>query len=200
MFKRFLRLLLAVAFLDAASPAFTTHYEVQRFADCNAASFYAADHPLVGLFSYRLQAQYAGTSITPSGSLGFRATTRVRYALDPNHSQMSLPKWSWRKMTASQQVDLLDFVSALRNHEIGHVEIAQHGIAGRESTITVLAATPAQAKSRLAAAGSDQLRTLYAEILQAEKTYDRVTSHGMQQRDGPAYGFRGGPNVEFGCR
>lgn len=200
MFGRLLCLSLAVAFLGAASPAYRTHYEVQRFADCNAASLYAAEHPHVGLFSYRLQAQYLDTTVTPAGALGFRASTRVRYALDGKHSQMSLPKWSWPKMTAAQRADLIDFVSALRNHELGHVEIALRGISGRESTITALAASASQAKARLAAAGASQLRALYAETLQTEKTYDRVTGHGMQQVDGPAYGFRGGENVEFGCR
>lgn len=200
MFRQLFCTALAVALLAATPPVYTTRYDVRRFHDCNAAAFYAADHPLVGLYQYRFQARFVGTTITHVPSLGYRGSARIIYSLAQDQSTMILPRWSWPNMTATQQEGFTDFVSALRNHELGHVEIALHGVAGRASTITVLENSFPQARSMLQAAVNGQLQTLATEVLRTEKTYDRVTGHGTQQVDGPSYGFRGGENVVFGCR
>ena len=95
---------------------------------------------------------------------------------------------------------MVRFLSTLRNHEAGHTEIAQRGIGGRESNITVLAKSAPDAKKQMQLALSDQLRALYDEVLETQKTYDRVTDHGISQSEGPQYKFRGGDDVVFSCR
>ncbi|MBC5816727.1 MAG: DUF922 domain-containing protein [Candidatus Eremiobacteraeota bacterium] len=200
MFKQLFCTALAVALLAATPRVYTTRYDVRRFHDCNAAAFYAADHPLVGLYRYRFQARFVGTTITHVPSLGYRGSARIMYSLAPGQSTIVLPRWSWPDMSASQRETLGDFADALRNHEIGHVEIALAGIAGRTSTITVLGQSFAQTKAMLQSAGDNQLNSLASEVLRTEKTYDRVTGHGTEQVEGPSYGFRGGENVKFGCR
>jgi len=200
MFKQLFCTTLAVALLAATPRVYTTRYDVRRFHDCNAAAFYAADHPLVGLYQYRFQARFANITITRVPSLGYRGRAHIVYSLAPGQSIMILPRWSWPNMTVSQLDMLRDFADALRSHEIGHVEIALAGIADRTSSITVLGQSFSQAKAMLQSAGDNQLKSLAIEVLRTEKTYDRVTGHGTEQVEGPSYGFRGGENVVFGCR
>jgi|GEM_PF-4066288 len=200
MVKNIFCMALAVALLGTTPQAYSVRYDMRRFHDCNAAAFYAADHPLVGLYRYRFQARFVNTTITHDPSLGYRGIGHIVYSLAPGQSTMILPRWSWPNMSGSQRKMLGDFADALRNHEIGHVEIALAGIAGRASAVTVLGKSFAQAKAILQSAGDNQLKSIASEVLRTEKTYDRVTGHGTEQVEGPSYGFRGGENVNFGCR
>ena len=102
-------------------------------------------------------------------------------------------------MTQTQNARLLEFVHAVRNHEIGHALIAEHGVAGRRSEIMVLSNSQRGAKERLEGVLTSQLRALYDEVLETQKTYDRVTAHGMHQVEGPRFGFRGGEDIVFRC-
>ncbi|MDP9018719.1 MAG: DUF922 domain-containing Zn-dependent protease, partial [Candidatus Eremiobacteraeota bacterium] len=96
--------------------------------------------------------------------------------------------------------DMRDFVNALRNHELGHKEIAERELRGHDSRLSAVGVSPAEVKKMLNAALAAQLRALYDEMQRAEVEYDRVTQHGLRQGDGSLYGFRGGNNVEFVCR
>lgn len=153
----------------------------------------------MGRYQYRLRARLQHGMIAAVRGLGYRASGRVRYSFDPAISVMELPRWTWPGMTAAQRSALLDFVAALRNHEEGHRDIAQRALR-RTSEISVFAPSRERAASDLVRALAAQLQEQNAETAQAEKTYDRVTDHGMRQSDGTAYGFRGGPDVTFSCR
>ena len=185
--------------LIATGPHFyRVRWERQRFPDCNGALLYAAEHPTVGSYQYRLRGRLATATVTRVAGLGFRGAARIAYSLDPASTVMVLPRWSWRNMTQEQYRALADFVTELRNHELGHRDIAERALA-RSSSVAVIAATQASASRDLVRALAAQLKEQHAEIQQAENTYDRVTAHGTRQSDGPTYGFRGGPDVTFRC-
>ena len=192
--------LLGLFLVGAGAPQFAVRYESARFRDCSAAAAFAVTHPTVGRYEYQITAHFEHATVTHSPALGYRGTARIYYALRSRSTVMVLPRWSWPNMTSGQRGAFAQFLAALRNHELGHAEIAQRGIAGRESSITVVAASQASAKAQLVAGMARDLHSLYAEVWQTEKNYDRVTEHGMRQPEGPQYGFRGGEEVTFGCR
>ena len=179
--------------------AYPTVWIARTFADCNGAVLFAAGHPTVGHYQYRLRARLEHGSVSAVAGLGYRASGRVRYSFNAASTRMELPRWSWPGMTSVQRSALRDFVNALRNHEEGHWEIAQRALR-RTSVISVIAPSRTRAARDLVRALAAQLQETNAETGQAEKTYDRVTDHGIRQEDGPAYGFRGGPDVTFSCR
>lgn len=191
--------LLCIVLLAGAPVPYRVKWQPRQFADCNSALFYAADHPTVGLYQYRLRGSLDRASIVRVPSLGYRGVARITYGLDPRYSVMYLPRWTWPNMTQVQRDALRDFLAALRNHEEGHREIAERALA-RTSSVTVIAATPDGAKRALVRALATQLQEQHLETAQAEKTYDRVTGHGAHQSDAATYGFRSGPNVVFSCR
>ena len=112
---------------------------------------------------------------------------------------MRLPLWSWPNMSDTETQRLAAFVEALRNHEMGHRAIAVRALEGRRSRLTVVRDSRLLAIRALQAALASDVQATYAEISRTEILYDRVTDHGTRQGDGPAYGFRGGENVAFGC-
>ncbi len=194
--------LLGFLLLGAISPQFAVRYEPARFRDCNAAAAYVVTHPTVGRYDYQITARFEHATVTHTPALapGYSGNAQIHFALTPRSTVMVLPRWSWPNMTRAQREVLAEFLDALRNHELGHAEIAQRGIAGRESNITVVASSQALAKTQLAAELARELHSLYAEVLQTQRAYDHLTDNGRHQSDGPQYGFRGGEEVTFGCR
>ena len=197
---RFFAAALLIACLAAAPREYAVRWQPQRFADCNAAYLYAADHPTVGRYTYRLSAQFVHTTIARAPGLGYRGTAHIRYALVPRDSAMELPLWSWPNVTGEQRKRLRAFVWALTNHELGHKEIAERALRDRGSTLTVVGPSAEAVKTTLQTALSNQLHAMHVQLLQTENLYDRVTDHGVRQSEGPLYGFRGGADVVFSCR
>lgn len=190
----FALLLLAATVRDPYRVSWQTH----RFADCNAAALFALEHPTVGEYRYRLRGTLDRVTVAAAPSLGFRGTARISYSFNPADSVMSLPRWTWPNVTAAQNGAMRDFLDALRNHEMGHREIAERALR-QQSTITVIARTRDHIQKAFESALARQLHDEYLQTVQTEKTYDRVTGHGVHQGDGASYGFRGGPNVTFSC-
>jgi len=174
-----------------------TRYDVRHFADCKAAAAYSAAHPTLGRYTYRLAAKLLHAHIFAAGHGTFQG--RAQAVIFLAGSQLEIPRWSWPGMTAAQRAAYNDFVTHVREHEIGHDMIARNGIAGRPFDLTVLAHTRALADRALRTAFSTQLAQTSASLLQKEQLYDRVTEHGRKQSEGPLYDFPGGDDVEFSC-
>jgi hypothetical protein len=188
---------LIIACLAATSQPNATRYDVHHFTDCNAASLYAAAHPTVARYAYRVGAHLLRARIAPVRSGGYRAQAQI--AFDLEDSQLRLPQWSWPGRSAAQRRAYDVFFVSLRAHELGHRAIAQSATQGHTLALTVVARSRAGAERALRAALAGQLHEFYAELLRKEELYDRVTEHGRRQSDGPLYGFPGGENVVFSC-
>lgn len=198
MYRTGLFLLAALLVAASARDPYRIEWQPHRFADCNTASLFAVEHPTVGEYRYRLRGTLSRVSVEAVPSLGFRGTALISYTLKAGDSVMLLPRWTWPDMTAAQNGVLRDFLDALRNHELGHREIAER-VLQQQSTITVIGRSRREIQLAFQSALARQLHDEYLQIVQTEKTYDRVTGHGVRQGDGAAYGFRGGPNVTFSC-
>lgn len=196
--RRACLLVLWIVSTAVAPHSVRVRWQQQRFADCNGALLRAAEHPTVGWYQYRLRGRLTGATVMRVPHLGYRGVSRITYSLDPASTVMILPRWTWGNMTQAQNRALADFVSALRNHELGHRDIAERALS-RSSSVSVISTTPALARRDLLRALAAQLQEEHLETQQAEKTYDRVTGHGTRQSEGPTYGFRGGPDVTFRC-
>ncbi|GAC1502863.1 MAG: hypothetical protein NVS1B14_07900 [Vulcanimicrobiaceae bacterium] len=200
MFTRRLSLLLCATLLGVVTGPYGTRWDRHRFADCNAALLYASSHPVEGHFQYRISARLREARAVRLPSGGYRASGRIAYTFVHGDSAMVLPQWSWPRMTQTERERLAIFLSALRNHELGHWTIATRMLHGRQSTITVLDTSRAQVVRKLQRSMAGELHAVYGELLQAQNLYDRVTDHGVRQTDGPIYGFSDGPDVVFSCR
>ncbi len=200
MFARLFSLLLCASLLGVVTGPYATRWDRHRFADCNAALLYAASHPVEGHFQYRLSARLRDARAVRLPSGAYRASGRIVYTFVRGDSAMVLPQWSWPHITPTERERLTTFLSALRNHELGHWTIATRMLHGQQSTITVLGTTRAQVVRKLQTSMATELHAVYGELLQAQNLYDRVTDHGVRQTDGPTYGFSDGPDVVFSCR
>ncbi|MBV8244947.1 MAG: DUF922 domain-containing protein [Candidatus Eremiobacteraeota bacterium] len=196
----FIRSFLFLGALGVASgPAFRVEYVARSFPACEPAMLYAAAFPSIGRYTYRLNGTLTDGRVERVPSLGFRGTGRVTFGFVPNSSVVTLPRWTWPKMTGEERAALAAFVEAVRGHEVGHFEIAERMLGHRSSAVTVVGKTEAEASAALHAAVRSQSDALDAEIARSEALYDRVTQHGMAQDQGPLYGFPGGSNAVFRC-
>jgi hypothetical protein len=87
----------------------------------------------------------------------------------------------------------------LLDHVQGHLIVAHRVIQSSGGTVEANGSSAAQAHARLNQAIARMRNDLQNELMREERAYDNVTSYGMQQSQGPAYGFPGGPDVTTPC-
>ncbi|MBV9973726.1 MAG: DUF922 domain-containing protein, partial [Candidatus Eremiobacteraeota bacterium] len=179
-----------LACLPAAAPMSRIRYDVRHFSDCKAAAQYAAGHPAIGHYFYRLVAKLSNARVLRFGAHQYQGRGTASLRIDA--SQVELPRWKWPQMSEAQRSAYEVFASNVRRHETGHEAIARHAVEQRTFDLTVLANSREGAKHALRTALQAQLQQASAELLQKEQLYDRVTQHGRTQSDAPLYGFPGG--------
>jgi len=188
---------LILACLSAAAPRETIRYDARHFSDCRAAAQYAAAHPTLGHYFYRLIATSSNAHVLIIGPHQFQGRGTAVFSIAT--SQLELPRWTWPQMSEPQRSAYNTFVTALRRHEMGHEAIARGAVQQHAFDLTVLARSREAAQHALRSALEAQLEQASSELLQKEQLYDRVTQHGKTQSDGPLYGFPGGDDVLFSC-
>lgn len=201
---RALRPLLTAALVLAAMQSSDAGFyrispEPRAFADCNDAADYLAAHPVVAQMRYRLRIKTSPPKLVRLGPERYRADVMLRANIDPRSRVLSMPQWSWRHMSARQQAELRSYTSALQQHEVGHLRIAQQLVAGGVAAVHIFGSDPTSVEDRLRLAVGRYGEELSAQLQHRQQLYDRVTQHGANQIDAASYGFPTGPNVQFRC-
>ncbi len=89
--------------------------------------------------------------------------------------------------------------AGFNDHVRGHQIIAQRVAGSSNGSVQANGKTPGDARRQLARA-LDRLRSdAQKELDREQRVYDSVTQDGLEQNQGPAFGFPGGRNARARC-
>lgn len=201
--ERFLGLLTAAMVLAATQASgaadYRISYQPRAFLDCNDAAGYLVAHPVVAHMSYQVHLTTSQPQLVRLGRERYRADVMLRFAIDPRSAILAMPQWSWRDMSAQQLTELRAYMSALQQHEVGHLRIAQRYVAGGATTLHIFGPDPPTVAKRLRLSVRRYGQEMSVQLQRRQQLYDRVTQHGAKQVEASNYGLPTGADVEFRC-
>jgi Bacterial protein of unknown function (DUF922) len=179
--------------------------ESHRFSDCKEASQWAND--TVGETETKLSPPTLGkVKITKNPEGTYTAKREVTWTLDTRTTVSRLPSVSWPRMNPAEKKAVQDFLDAVRQHEAGHVLVAESLVMdpyGPYAGEVKSDASPTEDGARASLQNKlvdlkSRAQTELDRVAGDDGEYDRVTDHGRNQSAAPP-GFPGGPNIELVC-
>lgn len=182
----------------ASLKKFSLKHVNKRFESCReAAEALAATKP--GETKPGFEGRAVGTTVVEEPDGTFVAKAGTKWSLDPSATTITVPRWTWPKMTSAESAAVRRFEADLIVHEQGHVTIAEEVIKTFSPRVSGRGTSRKEAIENAKRKMDELEPDLRAKIEKRFTEYDQVTSDGRTQSQGPAQGFPGGNDVRLDC-
>lgn len=129
---------------------------------------------------YRLVPQTTAAIVRREGTV-YRASASLHFRLQPQPRRVTLAG------------------PGLGDHVRGYAVIAQRVVNASHDSVQAVGATASQARARLDRAVNQLRADAQTELDREERLYDTVTDGGLEQNQGPQFGFPGGRDARARC-